>query len=608
MRGAAINASSPLPNTAACTVPPHESSFPHAPCESPLEQSPRSLPHILRPRRTACFALSVTVVVIIMIAVVLALIFVLSGHSDALEDSPGAWDYVIVGAGTSGCVLASRLCFAFPDRNILLLERGVPRSKETDFLVRAPRMLFNLWSDRSATEAFDSEPDEGLQGRSTTVLTGNTMGGSSSINGMQWTVPLPGTVETWGIDGLNTESADPFYRKAYEKVEYSLPARPLQYAQEYIDAGTRAGFEANNDPFQQPLHSVWQNFMNINSEFRRNDACSAYLEPVRDTSCAENLRIMEAQTASKIIFSRVRRDERLVAVAVETIDSVNRSVVTRHAARRQIILAAGPYGSAHLLQLSGVGPKETLDAAGIKQVLDLPVGEQCVGRAAAGISSTYTGVPDEEVNNMTLVNSPEQREIWESGLGGVLGTPVTASNGRAGEDGYLNSGFVPFFPGAPQLRTNCFHNTNNTATVRIRDANAFSPPRVKLNLLRDIEDVQRLQRCLKRIVNLHNSFPPEFNMTLTQPANGVVDEEYIRSTANTGAHFVGCCGVGKVLDGNLRVKGTLGLRVVDASSLKTMPRSSGPAASVLMLAEYMAYIIRSEAPENGRTRCFGRCS
>ncbi|KAI0566271.1 Glucose-methanol-choline oxidoreductase [Gracilaria domingensis] len=607
MRGDAINASSSKSSLEPYTTTHDESPPSQTLPEAQPDDRHHAFTYILRPTRRVCIVLIVLTALIIMIGVALTLVFVLLGRSDGLELPPGSWDYVVVGAGTSGCVLASRLCAAFPKRRVLLLERGAPRSDETDFLVRAPRKVFDLWSDRSATEAYPSESDEGLQGRFTTVLTGITMGGSSSINGMQWTVPLPGTVESWGINGLDTERADMYYRKAFEKVKYSQPARPLQYAQDYIDAGIRAGYAPNDDPFKQPLESVWQNFMNINDEFRRNDACAAYLEPVKDTICADNLQVLQGQTASKIIFSRVRRNDKLIPVAVETIDSVNRNVTTRHVARRQIIVTAGPYGSAQLLQLSGIGPKSTLEAAGIEQVLDLPVGEQCVGRAAAGISSTYNGVPDEEVNNQTLVNSPEQREIWDRGDGGVLGTPVSAATGRAGEDGYFNSGFVPFFPGAPQLRTNCFHNTNNTATVRVRDADAFNTPRVKLNLLRDIEDVRRLQRCLRKLVTLHNSFAEEFNMTLTQPVSGVVDEEYIRSTANTGAHFVGCCGVGGVLDGDLRVKGTTGLRVVDASSLRTMPRSSGPAASVLMLAEFVAHVIRTEAPEHGRVRCFGRC-
>lgn len=496
-------------------------------------------------------------------------------------------DFLVVGGGTSGCIMAARLCSAFPNLHVTLLERGLPRSPQSNFLVSAPRNLFNSWSDRSITEFFESLPDAGLQGRTTPTLTGITLGGSSAINGMQWTVPMSGSVEEWGIRGLSTETAAPYYRRAYDTVGFGPPQAPLQYADDYVTAALSAGFSSSDDPISQPARSVWQNRLALDANFRRNDACSAYVSPALSSSCARNLAVVQGVTATKIVMSDLSGGGK-VAVAVDTISSSDRSTVHRYWARREVLITSGPYGSPKLLQLSGIGSASTLAAAGVVQTLNLPVGERSVTRASAGVESTYTGVPDEPANNVEAVNSAQQREIWDSGNGGLLGTPVTAANGRAGEDGYFTVGFIPFFPGRPELRTGCYHNTNSTGFVRIRDSNPFSTPLLNNNLLSDSEDVQRLVRCLNAAAEIHRKFPASFQMTFRSPAGGVATADYVKRTANTGAHIVGGCPVGDVLTDELRVKGVESLRVVDASSIRTMPKSAGPAASVYMLAEYMA--------------------
>eukprot|EP00178_Gracilaria_changii_P017291 TRINITY_DN4942_c0_g1_i1.p1 TRINITY_DN4942_c0_g1~~TRINITY_DN4942_c0_g1_i1.p1 ORF type:complete len:534 (-),score=61.63 TRINITY_DN4942_c0_g1_i1:219-1820(-) len=502
-------------------------------------------------------------------------------------------DFLIVGGGTSGCILASRLCTAFPNLHVTLLERGLPRSAQSDFLVAAPRNLYQTWSDRSITEFFESLPDEGLGGRVTPTLTGTTLGGSSAINGMQWTVPTAGSIEQWGIAGLNTATAASYFRRAYDSVGFAPPKSPLQYAQEYVNAGLRAGFQSSDDPISQPATSVWQNRLAITPSFRRNDACSAYVSPVQNGVCSQNLRVVQAQTADTIMMEDMEGGGKR-AIAVETISTSDGITRSRFWGRKEIILSAGPYGSPTLLQRSGVGTQTTLAAAGVAQKVDLPVGERSVTRASTGVSSTFTGVPDEPANDIQAVESAEQRSMWEAGMGGLLATPVTAANGRTGDDGYFTVTLVPFFPGAPELRSGCYHNTNQTGFVRIRDSNAFSTPLLKNNLLSDPEDVQRLARCLRKAAQIHQSFPAQFEMKLTAPEDGVIDEEYVRQNANTGAHIVGGCAVGEVLTGELRVRGVDGLRVIDASAIPRMPHSAGPAASVYMLAEFMSDQIVAE--------------
>ena len=114
---------------------------------------------------------------------------------------PHSSDYVIVGGGTAGCVLAARLCEALPHAAITLLERGAPRSPATDATVLPMRLTSATWRDPSITEAFDSAPAAGVAGRSLGILTGATLGGSSSINAGLWSTPAMGEVDTWGFPG-----------------------------------------------------------------------------------------------------------------------------------------------------------------------------------------------------------------------------------------------------------------------------------------------------------------------------------------------------------------------------------------------------------------------
>ncbi|KAI0558282.1 Glucose-methanol-choline oxidoreductase [Gracilaria domingensis] len=411
---------------------------------------------------------------------------------------------------------------------------------------------------------------------------------------MQWTIPRPGTVEQWGIPGLTAAVADGYFRTIYEKVGFGPPQNPLQYADDYVQAGINAGFALSQDPFQQPLRSIWQTRLSVNDTFRRNDACSAYLLPLLQSHCSQNVNLMQGLTASKIVFQRTTNSTTptqppsLKAVAVDTIPSpASSQQAQRIWASKEILVTAGPYNSPKLLQLSGIGLKSVLDAAGVPQVLNLPVGEATICRASATIPSAYTGVPDEPANNQTLLNSPQARQQWEAGLGGILGSPVAMANGVAGLDAYFGSSSVPFVPGPPEVRSACYHNTETTGFLRIRDSNPFSSPLVKYNLLSTQADLQRLTNCLKDMANVHRQFPARFEMSFMYPPNGEVTEGFVRSAAQWGAHFVGGCPIGDVLAGDFSVKGTSDLRVIDASSIRTMPVSAGPMASVYMLAELM---------------------
>ena len=501
-------------------------------------------------------------------------------------------DIVIIGAGTSGCILAGRLCQAFPGKTIHLLERGLPRSQNSEFLATSPRQLYNSWSDRTMTEAYDSEPDAGINNRRTTVLTAGTLGGTSTIGGFQWTMPLDGTVEKWNIQGLNTQSSRTYFNRAFNKMGFGPPGNPLIYADEYVQAAINAGYPLNTNNINPPSTYVWQNRVPINSAGRQINTCQAYVDPVRNGACSSNLKIVQGVTASKLVFG-TKNGQRAI-VGVETLSTTTGFGKQTFMASSQVLLTSGPYNSPKLLQLSGIGSSSTLQAAGVTQQLNLPVGEATICRASLAVSSTYTGVPDEPANNLNLVNSPQERAKWDAGNGGILATPVVAANGRNGTSGYFNSNLVPFSPGPPTVNTACYHNTNTKGFVRIRNSNPFTTPAVKYNLLGSQSDVNLMKKCLTDASDIHRNFPPFFQMRFTDPTNGVITDQWIREKANTGGHFVGGCPVGPVLTSNLKLKGLEGIRVIDASSLSAMPMSAGPVSSVEMLAEYMSDVLANE--------------
>lgn len=516
-------------------------------------------------------------------------------------------DFIIVGGGTSGCVLAARLCVAFPDASISVLERGKPLNESARFVKDAMRNVIDAWVDPQISESFLSLPNDGLSGRRVLLTTGAVLGGSSSSNAVQFVVPLEGYVRSLGIAGLSPMRAKRLYRRVYRKVGFrpQPPLVKLRYADDYLEAGRNAGFEIEDDPFRNNARlAMWNTRSSIDGGGRRVDSCAAYLnENVRDR-CSANLRVVQGVTVIRVLFSRTGLSVR--ATGVEYVSSDDKQLQDRKVmlARKEVLLSAGPYGSPKLLQLSGIGPREVLDRVGLKTVRNLPVGVSTQSRAASGHFSAYTGVPLEPANNSTVLNSTDARQQWENGLGGVYGSSPFPMNGVVKDICYLTNvlAFGGLLEGLdePLLASFCLGNPTSRGYICLNDSNPFSSPLVQLDLLGNREDLLRIQRCLRLVQKVHRSFPPQFKLTdLSQTS---ADEEEIRNTALTPFHYVGGCAVGSVVRSDLRVRGVYGLRIVDASVLRHIPTSAGPLSTTYVVAEHAAGdLIR-------RYRCrFGRC-
>lgn len=529
---------------------------------------------------------------------ILGLFLILGSFVEAISDT----DVIIVGGGTAGCVLAARLCASLPGLQFTLVERANPRSEMADFIVRAPALAFSALSDPELLETMITEPEPSLENRSFSVRTGATLGGSSSVNGMQWVAPLRGDVRRWKVSGLNESNVNEYSRRAFKQSGFASQHGEFRqlYTDDILKAGNRAGFVADNGPFDRRARkTIFEDRVAVNASGVRQDSCTAYLSPVQDGACAKNLLLIQGITVTRILFRRERFHRKLQAHGVEYVysndtESSNRMVVH---ARKRIILAAGPFGSPKLLQLSGIGPRRVLNGANIKVLKNLPVGKSAQARAILDVTSSYSKqLPLDPLANESVVLSAESIEQWRSGKGGPLGAGKSAINGRLQRDAYILGSFAFSITRRPpdliseirKFRTACFSNPTSFGSLEVQDDKPFTAMTVKLRLLSQQIELDRMKRCLKSTVDVHRSFDEEFKMRTEQPLDVLATDDFIKQNARPSFHLVGGNAVGIVLNSKLMVRGTRGLYVVDASALRRMPWSAGPLASVYTLAEFMA--------------------
>eukprot|EP00892_Ulva_mutabilis_P011188 jgi/Ulvmu1/8441/UM043_0019.1 len=509
-------------------------------------------------------------------------------------------DFVIVGGGTAGCVLAARLCENLPDASVVLLERGTPRTADQELLIRAPRLFGQAWNNPALSEDWQTEPNPGLDGQTLRQLTGNTLGGSSAINGAQWTKPPLATFDsdTWSFTGLSSTKAGELYRRAEAKLSVGpIPVSQQQtYAQEYLNAAAAIGIPTIADPLARTgpvTDGMWINALAVDAAGRRQDSCTAYLSPVigPGNACAANLRLEQSATVSRVVIE----GGRAMGVQYLKTDAPAGEQEREIAAVKEVISAAGPFGSPRLLQLSGLGPPALLDSLGVPVVVDLPVGENTVARGAPLIIDTYN-VPLAPEGDAELVNSAAARATFEAGDGGVLAVATGGVNGAlADQKCYMSYTNVPL-PGDPGDRIVSLAAVNPTARGSVRAASTDPRESVRLetNILGNEEDVQTGIACLSRLQEVHTELTPVLGLQSLVPGpqfNGEVSRETVLPFTSPFNHFVAGCALGDVVDGDFKVNGVQALRVVDASVQPEMPMYAGPAATTYMLAELASEIV-----------------
>ncbi|MDG2525434.1 choline dehydrogenase [Stenotrophomonas sp. HITSZ_GD] len=533
------------------------------------------------------------------------------------------YDYIIVGAGSAGCVLAHRLS-ADPHCRVLLIEAG-PRDRHP--LIHMPAGLARLVNQRSVNWNYDTEPQAALGGRRLWWPRGKVLGGSSSINAMCYTRGVPADYDEWargGAEGWDWAGVLPYFRRS-ERNQHGADAlhggsgplhvsdlrhrNPLSEA--FVTAGVQAGLPANPD-FNGHEQAGVGFYQVTQKDGARCSAAVAYLRPIRARA---NLHVRTGVQVHRVLIEGGR------ATGVQYAE---RGVATTARAAREVLLCAGAVNSPQLLMLSGVGPADHLRAHALPVHADLPgVGGHLQDHLdICTLFHTRPGVSYDRSNELAIAFHYFLRGHQGAGTsniaeaGGFHRSPLAQD-----ERPDIQLHFVPAMldnhgrhrlPGDGYTLHACFLRPRSRGTLRLRDANPLSAPLIDPAYLSDAEgfDLRMMVECarLSRRILAQPAFDAWRGAPIF-PARGDLDDaglvDFIRAKAETIYHPVGTCRMGAandggaVLDPQLRVNGVEGLRVVDASAMPTLPggNTNGP---VIMLAERAADLIQGKQPERSR--------
>jgi choline dehydrogenase len=499
-------------------------------------------------------------------------------------------DYVIVGAGSAGCVLANRLSEA---ADVLVLEAGGPDDREE---IHVPLLYPTLFKSELDWD-YATAPQPGLNGRRAYWPRGKTLGGSSSINSMVYVRGNPWDFDRWerlGNDGWSYDDLLPCFRRMEDfeggASEYHGADGPLQIARpDAITDVTRAlvaaaeavGFPANDDVNAGEQEGVGPCHLTAAGEQRQSTAV-AYLHPAldRDTLTAET-----GAQATRLLFDGDR------AVGVEYEQDGERRTVR---ATEEVVLSAGAVESPKLLMLSGVGPADHLSDHGIDPRVDRPgVGRNLRDHLFSPVNYECTGeidlAPTSNVEEATAFERTSP-DLPAPDLQYHL-LPTYLMN--HGMDNPPGDGFSIVVTGLrPESR----------GRITLASDDPFEDPVIDPNYLDDPRDVETLVRGTRRAREIAAASPLDgFRGEEVWPGEELQSDEgiaeHIRQTVQTNYHPVGTCKMGDdalaVVDDRLRVHGVSGLRVVDAS---VMPRitSGNTNAPTIAIAERAAEFIRGE--------------
>jgi choline dehydrogenase len=523
-----------------------------------------------------------------------------------------AFDYVIVGAGTAGCVLASRLS-EDPAHTVCLIEAGGPA---THPFIRIPACVGAAIGTPSLNWRFMTTPQPQLGGRRIPIPRGHVVGGSGSLNGMVYHRGYPTDFEDWaraGNTGWSHRDVLPYFLRseantAYRgspwhradgpvAVTYIKNPNPLNRA--FLDAMGSLGEFRPCDDFNGPQPEGFGFRQGTIHHGRRASTAAAYLEPA---SRRANLRILTHALVLRVAVDGGRAS----AVEVE-IEGARRNIV----ARREVIVCAGSIQSPQVLMLSGVGDGEELRKHGIEVKHHLPgVGGNLHDHLAVGVLMETRNTESYGISVRTLPRGAWNLLQYALYRGGPLASNVFESNAfirsREGlerpdlqivfQPARRNRGTFPFPLGHGFAVNTVNLYPKSRGRIRLASADPHDPPLIDPNLLGDEADLAPLVRGLVLSRRILASAPfARYRAVEVAPGPEARGEaqlaEYVRRAASTVHHPVSTCRMGtdanSVVDSQLRVRGLEGLRVVDASAFPSII-GGNTNATVVMMAEKAA--------------------
>lgn len=539
------------------------------------------------------------------------------------------YDYIIVGAGSAGCVLANRLSADSANR-VLLVEAG---GSDRNFWLKLPVGYFRSINDARFSRHFRTEAGTGTAGREIDWPRGRVVGGSSSINGLVFIRGQHGDFDRWaemGATGWSYREVLPHFRSleafggkagqhrgSYGEMPVSVLRNEHPFCSAWVEAANQYGMPLNDDFNGGTTEGAGSYQLSIGKHWRASSA-RAFLQPVLDRP---NLALMSGVLVSKVSIAQDGENTTPRATGIEWRQDGRQEQAF---AEREVILCAGAIQSPQLLQLSGIGPDDVLERAGVRKIVTSP-------DVGGNLQDHYQMRTIVRMKQPLSLNNDVRNpfKLARMGIDWILRGrgPLTVGAGQVGgatSTRYADLGrpdvqfnVMPLSvdrPGDPLHRYSGFTaavwqcHPESRGRVDIVSDDPAADPRIAPNYLSTRRDCATLVEGVKILRKIYRQ--PAFRDLWDEeiiPGKSVESDEQILDAAREGGgtvyHPVGTCRMGSddttVVDPDLRVRGIDGLRVADASVMP-MITSANTNAPTLMIAEKAASIILSQAKQRGR--------